>query len=107
MRDSAYLHDLRGDDMKKYRNLGHHEQVIRVGVGLLLLAFSAFSLFPAWGNLTLMIVGLIIFLTGIVGYCPAWHMAGVNTHQTKNPESPDSYPQSPVDERAETTSDRP
>lgn len=93
--------------MKKYRNLGHHEQVIRVGVGLLLLALSAFSLFPAWGNLTLMMVGLILFLTGIIGYCPAWHMVGMNTNQTKNPESHVPYTQSPVDARTNTTSDRP
>lgn len=65
--------------MKKYRNIGHHERVIRVGVGFLLLALSGFSLLPGWGNLVLMIVGLIALLTGIIGYCPAWQVLGMNT----------------------------
>lgn len=76
--------------MKKYRNIGHHERVIRVGVGFLLLALSGFSLLPGWGNLVLMIVGLIALLTGIIGYCPAWQVLGINTcplHKTGHPLS--------------------
>lgn len=88
--------------MNAFRNLGHHERVIRVGLGLLLVALSAFSLFPAWGNLTLLVVGLIAGLTGMIGYCPAWHLTGLNT--CRHPASgPPSYPPPTVDERANTT----
>ncbi len=59
--------------MKPHGNLGHHERIIRIGVGIVFLAFSGFSVLPGWGDLLLMGVGLIALLTGIIGYCPAWH----------------------------------
>ncbi|MDH5427945.1 MAG: DUF2892 domain-containing protein [Nitrospirota bacterium] len=65
--------------MKALRNLGHHERIIRVSIGVILLALSGFSMLPGWGDLLLMIVGLIALLTGLVGYCPAWHAVGLNT----------------------------
>ncbi len=65
--------------MKALRNLGHHERIIRVGMGFILLALSGFSIFPGWIDLFLMIGGLIALLTGIVGYCPAWKIMGIST----------------------------
>jgi hypothetical protein len=65
--------------MKTLRNLGHHERIIRVSIGFVLLALSGFSILPEWGDLLLMIVGLVALLTGIIGYCPAWHAVGINT----------------------------
>lgn len=62
-------------------NLGHHERIIRVGVGLLFLAIGGFSIGPEWGNLLALIVGFIALATGIVGYCPAWHILGISTCQ--------------------------
>lgn len=78
--------------MKALRNLGHHERIIRVSIGVVLLALSGFSILPGWADLLLMIVGLIALLTGIVGYCPAWHAVGINTckvdhgHSASNPK---------------------
>ncbi len=78
--------------MKALRNLGHHERIIRVGIGLALLALSGFSAFPVWGDFLLMTVGLIALLTGIIGYCPAWKAVGINTckfdqqHSSSNPK---------------------
>jgi len=78
--------------MKTCRNLGHHERIIRIAVGLVLLALSGFATLPGWGDLVLMVVGLIALLTGIVGYCPAWHAMGINTckvdhdHSASNPK---------------------
>ncbi len=65
--------------MKTRLNLGHHERVIRIAAGLGFLALSGFATLPAWGDLVLIIVGLIALLTGIIGYCPAWHAVGLNT----------------------------
>ena len=70
--------------MKHIRNLGHHERIIRVGVGLLLLILSGFAMLPEWGDLLAMGVGLIALLTGIFGYCPAWHVFGINTCHFKS-----------------------
>ncbi|MGE0474657.1 MAG: DUF2892 domain-containing protein [Nitrospirales bacterium] len=65
--------------MTHLRNLGHHERLIRVGIGLLFLTIGGFSIGPEWSNLLALGIGFIAFLTGIVGYCPAWHMIGVST----------------------------
>ena len=65
--------------MKTCRNLGHHERIIRIAVALVLLALSGFAILPGWGDLVLMVVGFIALLTGLVGYCPAWHGMGINT----------------------------
>ncbi len=78
--------------MKTCRNLGHHERMIRIAMGLVFLALSGFAILPEWGDLLLMIVGLIALLTGIIGYCPAWHAVGINTckvdhhHSASNPK---------------------
>lgn len=71
--------------MTHLRNLGHHERLIRVGMGLLFLAIGGFSIGPEWGNLLALGVGFIALLTGIVGYCPAWHAMGISTCQRTGP----------------------
>ena len=78
--------------MKALRNLGHHEQIIRVGVGIVLLALSGFSILPGWGDLLLMMGGLIALMTGIIGYCPAWHTFGINSCKVTHDHS-DSKPE--------------
>lgn len=65
--------------MKTCRNLGHHERMIRIAVGLVFLSLSGFAILPEWGDLLLMMVGLMALLTGIIGYCPAWHAVGINS----------------------------
>ncbi len=92
--------------MKKYRNIGHHERVIRVGVGFLLLALSGFSLLPGWGNLVLMIVGLIALLTGIIGYCPAWQVLGITTCPIQKTGHPHSRTDPAIHEQADPSSHR-
>jgi DUF2892 family protein len=92
--------------MKKYRNIGHHERVIRVGIGFLLLALSGFSLLPEWGNLVLMIVGLIALSTGVIGYCPAWQVFGINTCPLHKAEHSPSETDPSVHEQADPSSHR-
>jgi len=92
--------------MKRYRNIGHHERVIRVGIGLLLLALSGFSLLPGWGDLALMIVGLIALLTGLIGYCPALKVLGINTCPPLKTGHPFSQTHPSVHEHTETSSHR-
>ena len=65
--------------MKGFRNLGHHERIIRVGIGFAALALSGLSFLPGWGDLLLMTVGLIALLTGIIGYCPVWKIIGISS----------------------------
>ena len=92
--------------MIKYRNVGHYERVIRIALGLLLLALSGISLFPGWGDLVLMVVGLVALLTGIIGYCPAWQVLGINTCPPKKSDHPRSHTQPSGHEHADTSSHR-
>ena len=83
--------------MTRFCNMGHHERVIRVGVGLLLLAIGGFSIVTEWANLLALGVGMIALLTGILGYCPAWHLFGISTCSSKvprhHPEEEHPHPQ--------------
>ncbi len=89
--------------MKAHCNLGHHERMIRITVGLVFLALSGFTTLPTWGDLVLMIVGLIALLTGIIGYCPAWHGMRINTYKG-DPRHADSQTHSgPPQHHAPTT----
>jgi hypothetical protein len=91
--------------MKALRNLGHHERIIRIAIGLILLALSGFSIIPGWGDLLLMAGGLIALLTGIIGYCPAWHIVGINTCKVDHGHST-STPKEELHEQAKATTPR-
>ena len=92
--------------MKKYRNVGHHERIIRIAIGLILLALSGFSLLPEWGDLVLMAVGLIALLTGIIGYCPAWQVLGTNTCPLHKMEHAPSHTHPSAHKHADPSSHR-
>ena len=55
-------------------NEGLADRVIRVGVGLVVLSLAFVGPQTPWGYL-----GLIPLITGIVGYCPAYRLLGINT----------------------------
>ena len=89
--------------MKTLGNLGHHERIIRIGMGMALLALSGFSVLPGWGDLLLMGVGLIALLTGIIGYCPAWHAIGINTCKVDHDHSSSPTHSGPYEHHDPTT----
>ena len=60
-------------------NVGHVERVIRIALGLTLLAVGGLTALPAWGTLLILIIGIVALVTGIMGYCPAWRLLGMNT----------------------------
>jgi hypothetical protein len=62
--------------MKK--NEGVVDRVIRIVLGLVLLSLVFVGPRTAWG-----FVGLVPLLTGLIGYCPLYPLAGVNTCSTK------------------------
>ncbi|GJL61568.1 YgaP family membrane protein [Candidatus Nitrospira salsa] len=64
-------------------NIGHIERIIRVGLGLTLLAIGGLTALPMWGSMLTLILGIVALLTGLLGFCPAWRLLGVNTcHHT-------------------------
>ena len=56
------------------RNIGNIERVIRVivGAGILSLAFVGPQ--SLWA-----LLGIVPILTGLIGWCPPYHLFGINT----------------------------
>ncbi len=66
------------------KNVGGTEKGIRLVIGGLLLVAAVVLDLPTWGTATLSVVGSIALLTGLVGYCPAWTIFGINTCRVKS-----------------------
>jgi hypothetical protein len=59
-------------------NIGSLDRILRVVVGLALLAW-ALGYLPGYGASVWGWVGLVPLLTGLFGYCPAYSLIGFNT----------------------------
>jgi len=55
-------------------NEGLADRLIRIAVGLVVLSLAFVGPQTPWGYL-----GVIPLITGIVGYCPAYRLFGINT----------------------------
>ena len=54
-------------------NIGTLDRVLRIGAGVLLIGLAATSVIGPWGYL-----GIIPLLTGLVSFCPAYSLLGIN-----------------------------
>jgi len=59
-------------------NEGTVDRIVRVIAGLVILSLAFIGPKTAWGYL-----GLIPIATGLVGYCPAYSLFGINTCPAK------------------------
>ncbi len=59
-------------------NEGSLDRSIRVIAGLALIALAATGQIGLWGYL-----GVILLLTGAVGFCPVYYVLGMKTCSTK------------------------
>jgi cadmium resistance protein CadD (predicted permease) len=59
-------------------NEGTVDRVVRVIAGLVILSLAFIGPKTAWGY-----VGLIPIATGLLGYCPAYSLFGINTCPAK------------------------
>ncbi len=55
-------------------NEGSLDRVVRVVVGLVLMALAATGKVGAWGW-----IGIVPLLTGLVGFCPGYKLFGFST----------------------------
>lgn len=55
-------------------NEGGVDRALRVIVGLVLIALAVMGVVGAWGY-----IGVVPLLTGIMGFCPAYTLLGMNT----------------------------
>ena len=56
------------------KNVGGIDRIIRITVGLGLIAAAASGAIGVWGY-----VGLVPLATGLMGWCPPYAMLGFNT----------------------------
>jgi DUF2892 family protein len=60
-------------------NVGMIDRVIRIVIGILLIAFALRLGFPETGWNWIGWIGVIPILTAIFGYCPAYSLIGLST----------------------------
>jgi hypothetical protein len=60
-------------------NVGMIDRVIRIIVGVLLIAFALRFGFPETGWNWIGWIGVVPILTAIFGYCPAYSVVGLST----------------------------
>jgi len=60
-------------------NVGGTDKVIRIVLGVALLALGIFQVVTGSWAIAAYVVGTIALATGVVGFCPAWAVFKVNT----------------------------
>jgi hypothetical protein len=64
------------------RNTGDIDRAIRAILGLVLIALAATGTVGVWGWIGI-VIGIVLLLTAIFGFCPAYAIFGTNTCPTK------------------------
>ncbi len=60
------------------RNIGKTDRIVRVLIGLIIIALGAY--FKSWWGA----IGLLPIITAAVGWCPPYRLLGISTHQVKD-----------------------
>ncbi len=55
-------------------NVGGIDKILRIVVGIILIALAAMNVIGLWGW-----IGIVPLLTGLMGWCPAYTLFGMNT----------------------------
>jgi hypothetical protein len=55
-------------------NIGNIERIVRIVVGLILIALVFVGPHTPWGW-----IGVVPLLTGLIGWCPPYALLGINT----------------------------
>ena len=60
------------------KNVGGIDRILRIVVGIALIAAAAMGSIGVWGY-----IGVVPLLTGLMGWCPPYALLGFNTCKTK------------------------
>jgi O-antigen ligase len=63
------------------RNVGGFDRILRIAIGLLLIALAATGTVGVWGW-----IGIVPLATGLIGWCPPYAIFGINTCKTRSGE---------------------
>jgi hypothetical protein len=55
-------------------NVGGFDKIARIGAGVVLVGLAATGTVGVWGW-----IGLVPLATGLMGWCPAYNLLGMNT----------------------------
>ena len=61
------------------QNVGGIDRILRIVLGLVLVALAATGTLGVWAWL-----GLLPLATGLLGWCPPYSLLGINTCKNKN-----------------------
>ncbi len=64
------------------KNVGGAERAIRLMIGAVLLVLAFLHVVTGTWAIVAYVVGAVAIVTGLVRYCPAWSIFGINTCQT-------------------------
>jgi len=59
-------------------NVGGIDKIVRIVAGAGLISATVAGMLPVWGY-----IGIVPFATGLMGWCPAYTLFGMNTCATK------------------------
>jgi hypothetical protein len=62
-------------------NVGGWDRKLRLVLGIALLALAWFGVLKGWAAAAAYVVAVIAVITGVVGYCPANSILGINTRR--------------------------
>ncbi|MDR7096004.1 YgaP family membrane protein [Hydrogenophaga laconesensis] len=62
------------------KNVGGIDRILRIVIGLALIAAAATGAIGLWGY-----IGLLPLITGLIGWCPPYALLGFNTCSVKKP----------------------
>jgi len=65
-------------------NVGSIDRGIRIALGIVLLALAFFGNLGVWG-IVAGVVGAVALITGLVRWCPAWALLGIDTTSAIKP----------------------
>ena len=61
------------------KNVGTIDRVVRIIIGIVLIAVFALNMVAAPWSYLVLLIGLIVLVTGIVGTCALYSLLGMNT----------------------------
>jgi hypothetical protein len=74
------------------RNVGKYDKAIRIGLGASLIIMGlpfAGGGFANWLKIVFLVVGAVLLLTGIIGFCPIYKVLGMSTNKVSDTDMKD------------------
>jgi len=63
------------------RNVGDTDKIIRIIVGVALIALGLIGLGASGLGILAMLIGAVLVVTGAINFCPLFKVLGINSHK--------------------------